>query len=125
MTTILVRSDLFCRYELSAIHYAETYSSFEEIALKFLQVWQIQALKTFLRKVSYNLFVLDYFMMFNFYNIMVLIFDTTTVPIFPYIIVIYVIFIIIKDFVLNKLERVPAFFSQFLLTVIKDSNYKH
>ncbi|KAG8282979.1 Vacuolar protein sorting-associated protein 18 like protein [Homalodisca vitripennis] len=37
-------------YELSAIHYAETHSSFEEIALKFLQVWQIQALKTFLRK---------------------------------------------------------------------------
>lgn len=122
---MFVRSDLFCRYELSAIHYAETYSSFEEIALKFLQVWQIQALKTFLRKVSYNLFVHDYFMMFNFYNIMVLICDTTTVPIFPYIIVIYVIFIIIKDFVLNKLERVPAFFSQFLLTVIKDSNYKH
>jgi len=34
------------------MHYAETQSSFEEIALKFLQVWQIEALKTFLKKVS-------------------------------------------------------------------------
>jgi hypothetical protein len=34
------------------VHYAETQSSFEEIALKFLQVWQIEALKTFLKKVS-------------------------------------------------------------------------
>lgn len=37
-------------YEQSALYYAETQSSFEEIALKFLQVWQIQALKTFLKK---------------------------------------------------------------------------
>ncbi|XP_054289696.1 vacuolar protein sorting-associated protein 18 homolog isoform X1 [Macrosteles quadrilineatus] len=37
-------------YELSAERYAETHSSFEEIALKFLQVWQIKALKTFLQK---------------------------------------------------------------------------
>lgn len=37
-------------YEKSAVHYAETQSSFEEIALKFLQVWQIEALKTFLKK---------------------------------------------------------------------------
>jgi hypothetical protein len=37
-------------YEKSAMHYAETQSSFEEIALKFLQVWQIEALKTFLKK---------------------------------------------------------------------------
>jgi len=34
------------------VHYAQTQSSFEEIALKFLQVWQIEALKTFLKKVS-------------------------------------------------------------------------
>ena len=34
------------------MHYAQTQSSFEEIALKFLQVWQIEALKTFLKKVS-------------------------------------------------------------------------
>jgi hypothetical protein len=40
------------RYEKSAVHYAETQSSFEEIALKFLQVWQIDALKTFLKKVG-------------------------------------------------------------------------
>ncbi|PNF16669.1 putative vacuolar protein sorting-associated protein 18 [Cryptotermes secundus] len=38
------------QYEKSAVHYAETQSSFEEIALKFLQVWQIEALKTFLKK---------------------------------------------------------------------------
>nr|CAD7458172.1 unnamed protein product [Timema tahoe] len=37
-------------YEQSALHYAETQSSFEEIALKFLQVWEIEALKTFLIK---------------------------------------------------------------------------
>ncbi|GFG37001.1 hypothetical protein Cfor_07076 [Coptotermes formosanus] len=37
-------------YGKSAVHYAETQSSFEEIALKFLQVWQIEALKTFLKK---------------------------------------------------------------------------
>jgi hypothetical protein len=43
---------LVLRYEKSAVHYAETQSSFEEIALKFLQVWQIEALKTFLKKVS-------------------------------------------------------------------------
>jgi Pep3/Vps18/deep orange family. len=41
------------QYEKSAVHYAETHSSFEEIALKFLQVWEIDALKTFLKKVSY------------------------------------------------------------------------
>jgi hypothetical protein len=40
------------RYEKSAVHYAETHSSFEEITLKFLQVWEIEALKTFLKKVS-------------------------------------------------------------------------
>lgn len=34
------------------MHYAETQSSFEEVTLKFLQVWQIEALKTFLKKVS-------------------------------------------------------------------------
>jgi hypothetical protein len=34
------------------VHYAETQSSFEEISLKFLQVWQIEALTTFLKKVS-------------------------------------------------------------------------
>lgn len=34
------------------MHYAGTQSSFEEIALKFLQVWQIEALKMFLKKVS-------------------------------------------------------------------------
>nr|CAD7430568.1 unnamed protein product [Timema monikensis] len=38
------------QYEQSALHYAETQSSFEEIALKFLQVWEIEALKTFLIK---------------------------------------------------------------------------
>lgn len=41
----------FCRYEKSALIYADTHSSFEEISLKFLQEWQIEALKTFLRKV--------------------------------------------------------------------------
>ncbi|PSN40464.1 Vacuolar protein sorting-associated protein 18 [Blattella germanica] len=38
------------QYEKSAAIYAETQSSFEEIALKFLQVWQIDALKMFLKK---------------------------------------------------------------------------
>ncbi|XP_075230673.1 vacuolar protein sorting-associated protein 18 dor isoform X2 [Lycorma delicatula] len=38
------------KYEESALVYAETQSSFEEIALKFLQVWQIEALKIFLKK---------------------------------------------------------------------------
>jgi len=50
--TPTVRSSLVLRYEKSAVHYAETQSSFEEIALKFLQAWQIEALKTFLKKVS-------------------------------------------------------------------------
>ncbi|XP_039289671.1 vacuolar protein sorting-associated protein 18 homolog [Nilaparvata lugens] len=38
------------QYEQSALLYAETQSSFEEVALKFLQVWQIEALKIFLKK---------------------------------------------------------------------------
>lgn len=38
------------QYEQSALLYAETQSSFEEVALKFLQVWQIEALKLFLKK---------------------------------------------------------------------------
>ncbi|EZA54658.1 vacuolar protein sorting-associated protein 18 homolog isoform X2 [Ooceraea biroi] len=37
-------------YEKSALIYADTHSSFEEISLKFLQEWQIEALKMFLRK---------------------------------------------------------------------------
>ncbi|XP_053975095.1 vacuolar protein sorting-associated protein 18 homolog isoform X2 [Hylaeus anthracinus] len=37
-------------YERSALTYADTHSSFEEISLKFLQEWQIEALKTFLKK---------------------------------------------------------------------------
>lgn len=37
-------------YEKSALIYADTHSSFEEISLKFLQEWQIEALKIFLRK---------------------------------------------------------------------------
>ncbi|KZC05612.1 Vacuolar protein sorting-associated protein 18 like protein, partial [Dufourea novaeangliae] len=37
-------------YEQSALIYADTHSSFEEISLKFLQEWQIEALKTFLKK---------------------------------------------------------------------------
>ncbi|XP_058794794.1 vacuolar protein sorting-associated protein 18 homolog isoform X2 [Phymastichus coffea] len=37
-------------YERSALIYAETHSSFEEISLKFLQENQIEALKTFLKK---------------------------------------------------------------------------
>ncbi|XP_076764775.1 vacuolar protein sorting-associated protein 18 homolog isoform X1 [Xylocopa sonorina] len=37
-------------YEKSALIYADTHSSFEEISLKFLQEWQIEALKTFLKK---------------------------------------------------------------------------
>ncbi|XP_043526809.1 vacuolar protein sorting-associated protein 18 homolog isoform X2 [Frieseomelitta varia] len=37
-------------YEESALIYADTHSSFEEISLKFLQEWQIEALKTFLKK---------------------------------------------------------------------------
>ncbi|KAL6254778.1 hypothetical protein P5V15_014108 [Pogonomyrmex californicus] len=39
-------------YEKSALIYADTHSSFEEISLKFLQEWQIEALKTFLRKAK-------------------------------------------------------------------------
>jgi hypothetical protein len=42
----------FHRYEKSALIYADTHSSFEEISLKFMQEWQIEALKTFLRKVT-------------------------------------------------------------------------
>lgn len=38
------------QYEQSAIHYAETHCSFEEVALKFLQVREVEALKTFLKK---------------------------------------------------------------------------
>jgi hypothetical protein len=52
VVTSTVRSSLVARYEKSAVRYAETQSSFEEIALKFLQMWQIEALKTFLKKVS-------------------------------------------------------------------------
>ncbi|XP_031837327.1 vacuolar protein sorting-associated protein 18 dor isoform X2 [Nomia melanderi] len=37
-------------YEKSALISADTHSSFEEISLKFLQEWQIEALKTFLKK---------------------------------------------------------------------------
>ncbi|XP_063971923.1 vacuolar protein sorting-associated protein 18 homolog [Diachasmimorpha longicaudata] len=37
-------------YEKSALIYADTHSSFEEISLKFLQESQIEALKTFLKK---------------------------------------------------------------------------
>lgn len=40
-----------CRYEKSALTYADTHSSFEEISLKFLQENQTEALKTFLKKV--------------------------------------------------------------------------
>lgn len=47
------------QYEKSAVHYAETQSSFEEIALKFLQVWQIEALKTFLKKKLEGLRIQD------------------------------------------------------------------
>lgn len=38
------------QYDKSANRYAETQSSFEEIALKFLQVWEIDALNIFLKK---------------------------------------------------------------------------
>ncbi|KAL2749921.1 vacuolar protein sorting-associated protein 18 isoform X1 [Vespula maculifrons] len=38
------------QYEESALTYADTHSSFEEISLKFLQEWQIEALKIFLKK---------------------------------------------------------------------------
>lgn len=55
VSNILILSNLlfifFDRYEKSALIYADTHSSFEEISLKFLQEWQIDALKTFLRKV--------------------------------------------------------------------------
>ncbi|KAF7993970.1 hypothetical protein HCN44_011239 [Aphidius gifuensis] len=37
-------------YEKSALTYADTHSSFEEISLKFLQEFKIEALKTFLKK---------------------------------------------------------------------------
>ncbi|KOC69473.1 Vacuolar protein sorting-associated protein 18 like protein, partial [Habropoda laboriosa] len=37
-------------YEKSALIYADTHSSFEGISSKFLQEWQIEALKTFLKK---------------------------------------------------------------------------
>ncbi|XP_067005382.2 vacuolar protein sorting-associated protein 18 homolog isoform X2 [Anabrus simplex] len=50
---LVKQADMFFEnkeYEKSAVHYAETQSSFEEITLKFLQVWQIEALKTFLKK---------------------------------------------------------------------------
>ncbi|XP_065343009.1 vacuolar protein sorting-associated protein 18 homolog [Cloeon dipterum] len=53
METVLVRKaeTLFQKekYLESAHAFAETQSSFEEIALKFLQKWEIEALKTFLR----------------------------------------------------------------------------
>lgn len=39
-------------YEMSAMYYALTKSSFEEIALKFVQADKSDALKTFLMKVS-------------------------------------------------------------------------
>ncbi|KAK7864534.1 hypothetical protein R5R35_007310 [Gryllus longicercus] len=38
------------QYEQSALHYAETQCSFEEVALKFMQVREVEALKTFLKK---------------------------------------------------------------------------
>lgn len=50
------RSFFLFRYEKSATIYAETHSSFEEISLKFLQEWEIEALKTFLKKVSTTFF---------------------------------------------------------------------
>ncbi|KAG7209765.1 hypothetical protein KM043_011388 [Ampulex compressa] len=46
-------------YEKSALIYADTHSSFEEISLKFLQEWQIEALKTFLKKKLEGLKVQD------------------------------------------------------------------
>ncbi len=51
---------MFLRYEESASLYAEIDGiSFEEIALKFLQVWQIEALKLFLLKVSVTLLFVE------------------------------------------------------------------
>jgi hypothetical protein len=47
-------------YELSAMYYAMTKASFEEIALKFVQVDKSHALKTFLMKVSYILNMITY-----------------------------------------------------------------
>ncbi|KAL1116066.1 hypothetical protein AAG570_005561 [Ranatra chinensis] len=47
------------QYEESALHYAHTQSSVEEIALKFLEVQQDQALKTFLMKKLEKLRVMD------------------------------------------------------------------
>lgn len=41
---------MLSRFEKSALIYADTHSSFEEISLKFLQENQIEALKTFLKK---------------------------------------------------------------------------
>ncbi|XP_071444491.1 vacuolar protein sorting-associated protein 18 homolog [Hetaerina americana] len=38
------------QYQESAIHYAKSHCSFEEISLKFLQIGQVEALKTFLIK---------------------------------------------------------------------------
>ena len=40
------------RYEESALIYADTHSSFEEISLKFLQEREMKALKTFLKAVN-------------------------------------------------------------------------
>lgn len=54
MDQVLVRqAEMFFenkQYDESAVHYAQTQSSFEEISLKFLKVRQMQALKLFLKK---------------------------------------------------------------------------
>ncbi|KAK3930225.1 Vacuolar protein sorting-associated protein 18-like protein [Frankliniella fusca] len=54
MDHVLVRqAEMFFenkQYDESAVHYAQTQSSFEEISLKFLQAQQMQALRLFLKK---------------------------------------------------------------------------
>jgi hypothetical protein len=39
-------------YEASALLWARTQASLEDIALRFLQVWQVDALRTYLKKVK-------------------------------------------------------------------------
>ncbi len=47
------------RYEMSAMYYAMTKASFEEVALKFVQLDDSHALKTFLLKVTFLVVFLD------------------------------------------------------------------
>lgn len=53
------------KYEESALIYAETYSSFEEISLKFLQERETKALKSFLEavRIFYPIFKNEFYIL--------------------------------------------------------------